>query len=147
MKAFLLGFAHYESHLVDGVQHAANLTMQWHQKIVLDLLTDGIVPRFFRGHPGRLQLFQRVLQSCSRADEVDSFHSYVLSKIDGSSASLEGKPATSKTTALSSAKAAQFVTKRTRQDWKSAPGLGIKILVVHMKRRSIAFTFPLVSRP
>ena len=42
-------------------------------------------------------------------------------------------------------KLAKFVLESTGKDWKAAPRAGIKILVVYVKRRCIAFTFPLVA--
>ena len=88
MQTILLGFSHDQCHLVDGIQHAANLTVQRHEKVIFDLLADGIVPRFFGGHPGSLKLFESILQSGSRADEVDSFHWIMLSTITRGSSCL-----------------------------------------------------------
>jgi hypothetical protein len=81
MQAVLLGFSHDKRHLVNGVQHAANLTVQRDKKVIFDLLADGIVPGFFGSHPGGLKLLESILQPGSRADEVDSFHGTMLSKI------------------------------------------------------------------
>ena len=81
MQTILLGFSHDERHLVDGVQHAANLAMERYKKVIFDLLADGVVPRFFGGHPGGLKLLESILQSGGRADEVDSFHVTMLSTI------------------------------------------------------------------
>jgi hypothetical protein len=55
--------------------------VQRYKKVIFDLLADGIVPRFPGGHPGSLKLLESILQSGSRADEVDSFHGTMLSTI------------------------------------------------------------------
>ena len=56
------------------VRKTSYLATQWQQVLVLNLLTDGVVPVFFCRLPRNLELFECVLKTGAGADKIHSLH-------------------------------------------------------------------------